>query len=158
MSDVPCRLYPLLGPSPIFNGTNSTSNYAAPLQYTTTYKNLLIDFRQDISASFFLTYRAASGATAVYRDQYVKFNYYPLSISNQNESLIMQRYTNMEWLTPKKLLLNSTMESVKAKTFLRIAWIYEFDSDVTYIAIGGVSVKFSIIINRALCPNRCPKE
>lgn len=149
LSDTTCRLFPLLGGSPIFNGPNNTAPTAAPLQYTATYKNLLLEFRNDTSISFFLTYRNSAGDRLVYRDQYAKFNYYPLYVDKHNDTLILSAYTAMEWVAPKVLVLNATMQSAKTGVLFHYAWVYEFDSATAYFALGGVSVKFSIIMNSA---------
>lgn len=151
MSEFPCKLYPLIHVPPIYDTAIGPEHPLSPpsLLFNATYKNIILEFRNDTSVSFFVTYNSANGRVA-YRDEYAMFKHFPLIQSTQNETLVLSPFESFWWKTPTILYANATLYSANSGGSFLVSWIYEFDGSQSNFALGGTSFKFSVIIQRIL--------
>lgn len=127
-------------------GSTSLSTPAA--QYNTTFRNMFIEFREDVSVAFFTTYNTSRGPR-IFWGEYMKLNYFPMIDIGYNEYFSLQRYESFTWIGPNKLSANTTVTNTRRRSTMKAAFIYEFSYDEVE---ERSKVKFSIEIISTMPP------
>jgi hypothetical protein len=141
-------MYPLIVEPPVYNAADQPSNGVVTL-YETYYKNVLVQFGDDNTASFFLTY-TQGGRRFVFRDEYTQLKFFPFKDRGRVDraellqQILMTPFHNITRVSDRLLVMNATMYTATNPKAFAVQWIWEFDVVRPDIQAGQLAIKFSI--------------
>lgn len=144
MKDFRCELFPLILQPHTYNASGIPSDNAAPIEYQATRDNIHFEFRKDTSMSIFGVYNT-SGGPQIYRQEYVKFNFFSFWDDARSHHFIMGPYDSFTWLTPNTLAANLTYKNLNRNSVMLVSQIWQFDASVA----NKAALKFSVEITSA---------